>query len=91
MNGAGPLEIRAEGFQLSTSEDRTQFSERGGNTDRQSTQRTDGNTTKAAANSGDGMESQAVVLQDGTDRTIRLDLETEDGKKQEIYIDDKGD
>lgn len=36
------------------------------------------------------MGTRTETSQDGTDTTIRLDLETEDGKKQEIFIDDKG-
>jgi len=39
------------------------------------------------------MGTRAETIQEGSsgaDTMIRLDLETEDGKKEEIYIDDKG-
>lgn len=91
VTGTGPLEIRAEGFALGTSEDRSPLTDRTTNQEHNSAQQSQGNTARNT-NSGDKMGTRgAVTLQDGTDTTIRLDLETEDGKKQEIFIDDKGD
>lgn len=101
MNSAGPLEIRAEGFQLN-SEDKAPLSDRSG-IEANSTNRSETNTVKFTdkkpANRSENNVSLEVVGQgnigmDGRseqgDKTIRLDLETEDGKKQEIFIDDKG-
>lgn len=95
MNSGAPLEIKAEGFPLASSEERTQLTdrsgniqtERSGNIEQPSTQVSVVNTARSAAAAGDDMGTRA---QDGGDTSIRLDLETEDGKKQEIYIDDKG-
>ncbi|XP_060571165.1 uncharacterized protein LOC132729413 isoform X2 [Ruditapes philippinarum] len=101
LQSTGPLEIRAEGFQLN-SEDKAPLSDRTGAGDGNLTNRSETSVKhsdrkpvdKSGSNknlevvgqSNFGMEGQS----DNGDKTIRLDLETEDGRKQEIFLDDKG-
>ena len=99
--GTGPLEIRAEGFQLN-SEDKAPLSDRTAAGDGNITNRSETNVKhsdrKTVDKSGNNKNLEVVGQnqfgmegQPGSgDKTIRLDLETEDGKKQEIFLDDRG-
>ncbi|KAL4238513.1 hypothetical protein ACF0H5_003221 [Mactra antiquata] len=100
VNSTAPLEIRAEGFQLNTEEKTAQNTDRS-NSETRNTVRSDSHTGRSSKRPGDTNNKQEdnlnleVVgqgnssMEQEVDRTIRLDLETEDGKKQEIFIDDK--
>ncbi|XP_053397372.1 uncharacterized protein LOC123524136 isoform X2 [Mercenaria mercenaria] len=102
LTSTGPLEIRAEGFQLS-SEDKVPLSDRTGTAEAANTSRSEKNVAKHSDrkpvektenNTSLEVVGQGNISMEGRseqgDKTIRLDLETEDGKKQEIFLDDKG-
>ncbi|XP_052230882.1 uncharacterized protein LOC127844567 isoform X2 [Dreissena polymorpha] len=82
----GPLELRAEGYQVGTGEDRNR-NQPAHNTEATVNQSgpSTGRSARITTNSPVMDAPQKGVVGNGM---IRLDLETEDGKKQEIYIDD---
>ena len=97
-SGTTPLEIRAEGYQLNSESERSltdpvntqRFSN---TTTRRSSDEKIGREKIEIPVKVDTDTPRKTYDMDGrtrepTDNTIRLDLETEDGKKQEIFIDE---
>ncbi|WAR18375.1 hypothetical protein MAR_000213 [Mya arenaria] len=91
VNSSGPLELRAEGVQLGG----------GGSEERANQGELTGHATHTAPSSESGTGRSGRLThntpimdppqrQTSNNGTIRLDLENEDGKKQEIYLDDAG-
>lgn len=95
-----PLEIRAEGFQLTSSEDRAAVSHHSALTEPSNTSITGKSTTnRTAARTASSKKTESQSLSTATNNmdgqthaqiagVIRLDLETEDGKKQEFFLND---
>ena len=92
--GTQPLEIRAESYPINNNNNPDEkFPLPDRNTEPPNTGRTEQSLTRSGEGTNKSVNKHSSLKQ-GTnsnmDGRIRLDLETEDGKKQQIILDDKG-